>query len=493
MELKIKFLKWTTGIPVAMLNESTATKIGVNALDRVYIKTDSTHPKSLSTVVNTIVGVVGKDEIAVSLELKKTLNLRKGQKVDVSFSPVPGTLTLIKKKLGKQRLNRKEIHKIVKGVVSNTLSEAEIALFISAMYEHGMTFNETVYLIDAILETGNRLNLRSKIVVDKHSIGGIPGNRTTPLVVSICAAAGLKFPKNSSRAITTAAGTADVIGAIAEVEFPMKDLKRIVSKTNACLVWGGSLGIVPADSKIIKIEKMLKIDPHAQLLASIMSKKLAMGSNHILIDIPYGEGAKVNKQEAEKLKKDFERLGKHFHKKLKCVLTDGRQPIGNGVGPALELIDLLKILNPKEMGPADLEKKSLFLAGELLEMTGKAKRGGGMMMAQEILQSGKALKKFEEIIKAQKGSLKNISPAKFKRAVLATKSGKIVKIKNKEINSLARVTGCPVDKRSGLYLHVHLNDKVKKRAKLLTIYSQSKSRLREAVKFYEESRPIKIR
>jgi thymidine phosphorylase len=254
---------------------------------------------------------------------------------------------------------------------------------------------------------------------------------------------------------------------------------------------GGALGMVPADSKIIKVEKILKVDPDSQLLASIMAKKLAVDSKYILIDIPYGKSAKVNKTRAEYLKKQFERLGKHFKRRLKVVLTDGRQPIGNGVGPVLELLDVINILDPKKTGPEDLEKKSAFLAGELLEMTGKAKKNQGEKMAQEILCSGKAFEKFKEIIKAQKGQIKNLEPAKFRQKIKSKKSGTIKEIDNKKINALARVAGCPADKTAGIYLLRHVGDKIKKGDTLLTLYSKSKNRLNEAVKLYKKEKPIR--
>ena len=493
MELKIKLLDWSAGLPVAMLDERTAKKIGVHTKDRIFIETISGKPRKISTIIDTVKKFVGKNELIVSFELKKKLGLKSGQKVKVTLSPTPKSLIYIRKKLDKKRLTQKEIDEIIKGITNNSLSEPEIALFVSAMYENSMDMQEIVYLIRAILKTGNQINFKNKYVVDKHSIGGIPGNRTTPIIVSICASAGLIVPKTSSRAITSAAGTADVIETIAQVEFSAKELKKIVKKTNGCLIWGGGLGMVPADSKIIRIERILKIDPEAQLLASIMSKKLAVGSKYILIDIPYGKNAKVNKQQALKLKKKFEYLGKVFHKKLKVVLTEGKEPMGNGVGPALELIDVIKVLNPAEVGPEDLKEKSLFLAGELLEMTGKAKKGKGIKMAGEILDSGKAFEKFKAIIKAQKGSFKKIKLAKFRKNILAQKSGVVREINNKKINSLARMAGCPVDKFAGLEIYISVKDKVKKRNRILTIYSESKSRLKEAIKFYNKEKPIKVR
>lgn len=492
MELKVKILNWSAGIPVAMLNEGTANLIGVKTSGRISIKTLKKNSQTISTIVDTAKTLVRKNEIAISTELAERLSLVNRQRVDIDLSLSPKTLVYIKNKMNGKAYSPKEIDEIIKDITQNALSDAEIALFISAMYEKGMTWPETIYLINAMLKTGQILKWKSKFVVDKHSIGGIPGNRTTPLVVSICAAAGLTMPKSSSRAITTAAGTADVIETIAKVEFSMKELKKIVEKTGACLIWGGSLETVPADEKIITIEKMLNIDPEAQLLASIMAKKLALGAKYILIDIPYGKTAKVSKERGEDLKKKFEYLGKHFRKKLRVVLTHGDEPIGNGVGPVLEIFDILKILKRTDDRSLDLEKKSVYLAGQLFEMTGKAKKGQGEKLAKEMLDSKKALKKFSDIIHAQGGTYDHLKPAKFKKSILAKSSGKISEIDNKKINSLARIAGSPFDKAAGLYLYKHVGEKIKAGEKIITIYSESRSRLSESIKFFNSQKPIKF-
>jgi AMP phosphorylase len=492
MELKIKISNWSAGLPVVMLNEKTAKELGVHAGDRISIKTISKKPREMVTILDTTEKIVNKRELGVSVEIKKRLSLREGQKIDISLSSNPMSVNYIKKKLLGKVLIEAEIKEIIQDVVNNKLSEPEIAVFISAMYKNGMNFLETVSLIDAILYSGKKLTFKNKLVVDKHCIGGIAGNRTTPIIVTICAAGGLIFPKTSSRAITSAAGTADCIEVLAPVEFSMEQLKKIVKKTNGCLTWGGSLGMVPADSKILKVEKMLKLDPTAQLLASIMSKKLADGGKYILIDIPYGKKAKVNKNKAIYLKKQFEKLGKHFNVIVKVILTKGNEPIGNGIGPALEILDVIKVLNPKEEGPTDLEKKSLYLSGLIFEMTGKAKKGKGINLAKEILDSGKAFKKFKEIISAQKGKFKGIKLSKIFKIIHSKKSGKIKEIDNKLINELARVAGCPLDKFAGVHIQHHVGDKIKKGDELITIYAESKPRLKSALKFYHEKSPIKL-
>jgi len=491
MELIIRDSSFLAGLPVAVINKRIAKHLGVHPGDRISIKTRARNSKEISTIVDISRRNSKKEEIFVTDEIKKILSVKEGDRVEINLSPSTESLFFIKQKLKGKRLKKEEIKQIIKDVVNNVLSEAEISVFVAAMFNRGMVFEETKHLVEAILFSGNKMSFRNKFVVDKHCIGGIAGNRTSPIVVAICAAAGRIFPKTSSRAITSAAGTADCIEVLSPVEFSMKKLKLIVQKTGACLSWGGALGVVPADSKIIQIEKMLKLDPEAQLLASIISKKLAVGSKYILIDIPYGKGAKVSKRKAKILRRKFERLAVAFKVKIEVVLTSAKEPIGNGVGPALEIKDILKILRRESDCPKDLEKKSIFLAGKILEMTGTEK-GQGVEEAEEILNSGQAYKKFEEIIRAQGGKVKEIILPKTKKEIFASRGGRIRGIDNGGINELARIAGCPTDKYAGVYLHAHVGSRVKKGDKILTIYSESRIRLKEAVKNYAEKRPIKI-
>jgi len=489
MRLKIKSLKFAAGRPVAILNNETAKQLNVHVDDRILVKKGK---GSVVAVIDIAKGLIKKEEIAVSQEILKDLKAKSGERVSVELTFHPESVNLIHKKLNCIPLNEKELTKIIKDIVENALTEAEIAYFVSSIYKCGMSIKEIEYLIKAIVKTGKRLRLRGK-VADKHSIGGVAGNRTTPIVVSICSSAGLVIPKTSSRAITSAAGTADVIESIAKVEFSVPQLYKIIKKTKACLVWGGSLGLAPADDKIIQIERLLNLDPEPQLLASILAKKIAVDSKYVLIDIPYGKSAKVSKPGALRLKRKFEKIAKDFKIKLKCILTDGSHPIGKGIGPVLEIKDILSILKQTPERPLDLEKKSLMLSGIILEMTGKVKKGHGEEIAKKILTSGKAFKKFQEIIKAQGGHLNSLRLGKFSKEILSPRNGKILEIDNKKINFLARVLGCPADKGAGIYLHKNKNDKIKKQEKIMTFYAESEDKLKQAIKFYKKIEMIKIK
>jgi AMP phosphorylase len=480
MRLKIKKFHFLAGRPVCMIHEKTAASMSLHPGDRVEIINHQ--GKKIVSIVDTVIEIIRPRQIAVSSEIYETLRLRRHSYVQIELAERPRSIDLIKKKLRGKILNKQEIREIIENITKNALTEPEVAFFVAAVHLNGMNLEETKHLTQAMVESGHQMKLPGK-VVDKHCIGGIAGNRTTPIATSICASAGLIMPKTSSRAITSAAGTADVIELVAKVDYPISEMRNIINKTNACLVWGGALGLAPSDDKIIKVEKIVNIDSTAQLLASIMSKKISVGSKYILIDIPFGKSAKVTEKQAKELKKRFLQLGSKFDLHMDVVLTDGTEPVGRGIGPLWEIKDVLKVLkriNP----PKDLEEKSIFLAGKLLELSGKAKKGQGKKMAKQILDSGKAFKKFEQIIKAQEGSLYSLKEPKYSYDVIAKRTMTIKHLDNKLVNSLARFAGCPADKLAGLYLHKKKGQVAKRGEKILTIYAMSEDKLEHAKRYY---------
>ena len=261
------------------------------------------------------------------------------------------------------------------------------------------------------------------------------------------------------------------------------------------MVWGGALGLAPADDKIIQVERLIGLDPEAQLIASILSKKLAVRSKGVLIDISYGPSAKVHtKSAADKLGNRFQKIAKILRLNLEYIATDGSQPIGNGIGPVLEARDVLSVLARSPNRPLDLERRSVELAGIVLEMAKKAKKGKGKRLAKEILESGKAHEKFKQIISAQGGvvDLSRLKLGKFCRKILSPRSGRVQEINNKGIASVAKSAGCPSDKGAGVYLHVHKNHKVKKGEPLVTVYAETKDKLGFARRTFDRRLPITL-
>ena len=489
MKFKVKKLDMHTGYPfIAVLNKKDADLMDIYSLDRISIKRD--HRQVIATL-DTTEELVKRGEIGIFSETFEHLGVKKGAHVHVCLEEKPKSVEYIKKKLKGARLNDEEIFAVIKDISEDMLNEIEITYFVSGCYMHKLSHKETVALTKAMINTGEILKFNKSIVVDKHCIGGVAGNRTTPIVVSILAAAGVTVPKTSSRSITSAAGTADTIEVLCNVEFSAEKLKQIVKKTNGCLAWGGALNLAPSDDKIIRVEHPLSLDPTGQLIPSILSKKKCVSATHVLIDIPVGRGAKIEHiKDAIKLKKKFMEVAKDIDLKVKVFITNGSQPIGNGIGPALEAREGLYLLKNghEEKYHNLLKRKCLHIAGDLFELIGKAKKKEGYSYAKGILESGAAFAKFKEIINAQGGKLGNpekIKIGKFNFTFNAHKSGKIIHVDNKVINRLARIAGAPHDKGAGVYLYVHKNDLVKKGEKLFTLYSDNKERLNYAKEDYE--------
>lgn len=462
---------------MAVLYIDDAQLLNVYPGDRIELKHGR---KSVVAIVDTTTSkkLVGRGSIGIFGEVAdKLLNTKV---VQVTPVPKPKSISYIKKKLDGATLSEIEIREIIRDIVENKISEIEIAFFVAACYKNPNNIQETYELTRAMYTTGEILKPKSSLVFDKHCIGGIPANRTTPIVISICAAAGLTIPKTSSRSITSPAGTADMMEVLCNVSLPLSKMKKIVEKINACLVWGGALNLAPADDKIIVAERPLSIDAESQLIASIMAKKLSVSANHILIDIPVADDAKVTKQKGKQLKKRFEQIAKMFNVKIKVVLTDGSQPIGNGIGPSLEARDVLWVFENDPRAPQDLIKKSVELAGLVLEMANKAGKGKGKTKAQQILESGKAQEKFLAILKEQGQKVsksKDVPIARYRYDFIAGKDGKIVNIDNFLLAAVAKAAGAPSDKTAGIYIYKHIGDKLEKGEKLFTIYSASKMKL----------------
>ena len=492
MKLKVKNLNWLAGRPVAILNDKTAEKMNIFVDDRISILSK----KKIYAVVDIFSRIVGKKEIGLSFELSRILKSKNGTLVDIGASNLSDATSIIKKKMEGKELSREEILYLISEISKNNSTEAEIAYFTAAEKLNGMSEKEIVNLIKAMVKTGARLKFKNKYVADKHCIGGISGNRTTPLVISICASAGLTLPKTSSRAITSAAGTADVMETLANIDLSTKEMKEVIKKEGACLAWGGSLGLAPSDDKIIRVERLLNLDVEPQLLASILSKKISAGSKYILIDIPYGKNSKVESiKKAKELGAKFKKIGKHFKLKLKVLYTDGKEPIGNGFGPVLEMIDVLAVLQNSPEAPKDLKEKSLYLAIELMKLCGIK---DSKKKAEKILSSGEAFKKFKKIVNAQNGKddfekrVKSLKLGRYKKVIKAKRTGKIFEISNQDINSLCRILGTPDEISAGAYLHKHIG-KVSKGEPIITLYSENRRKLRDAMKFYREFKPIKIK
>ncbi|MFZ2157179.1 MAG: thymidine phosphorylase family protein [Bradyrhizobium sp.] len=419
--------------------------------------------------------LVGPDEIGLSEPAFRRFAEPSGSLATVTPAVPPESLEAVRAKIRGQTLSASEIGAIINDLIHYRYSDMEIAAFLISSASF-MTSDELLALTGAMAQAGTQLKWANPIVVDKHCIGGIPGNRTSMIVVPIVAAHGLTIPKTSSRAITSPAGTADTMEVLARVNVGADEMKAIVEACNGCLIWGGHVNLSPADDILISVERPLSLDTREQMVASIMSKKLAAGSTHLLIDLPVGPTAKLtNGIEAMRLRKLFEFVGDRFGISVEVITTDGSQPIGYGIGPVLEAQDVMAVLANDPAAPQDLREKSLRLAAHLLEYDPNLRGGTGYIRARELLDSGAALRQMQKIIDAQGRSSCRTELGTLTFDVMATSDGFVSGIDCLQLNRLARIAGAPLDQGAGIRLFKKIGDHVESGEPLYRVYAFDKS------------------
>ena len=482
MKMKAKVLGVDTGGKLmGILNKRDAAEIGVHALDKVVVSRGN---RKATVTIDTSHNYIKKGTMVFYCEIRKLLKLRSGDTVLVEPRKPLVSEQYIRKKTDNNELSYPELKAIVDDVIARNLNDLEMASFITALHINGLTLEESISFSRAMIETGKKVKF-SGTVVDKHSIGGVPGDKTSMLVVPIIAASGLTIPKTSSRSITSPAGTADRMEILAPVDLHINEIKKVVRKTKGCLVWGGSVDLAPADDLFIRIEHPLGLDP--LLLPSVMSKKKSVGCKYLVIDIPTGSGAKIkNKEDAEKLANDFIVIGNSMGIKVDCAVTRGDQPVGCAVGPALEAREALEVLmNLKKddtVRVSDVFDKATSIAGVLLGMSGK----GNKKIAELMIKSGKAEKKLREVIEAQGGDPKvvpeDISVGPHKFSVKSMAGGIVSGISNSALVDVCRSAGTPNARGAGILLNKKISDVVKKGDVLFTIYAEKHQKLNAAVR-----------
>ena len=472
------------GRNIAILDNETAGFMGVHSSDRVKI---TCRNKSAIAIVN-VASDFPLNFIGLYEEIQKKLCVEDGESVDVQSAEVPESLRYVQAKIRGERLRENEINTIVKDVVERHLSDVELAALVTALSIHGLSMDEIEALSKAMVKTGSTLNLNKKPILDKHSVGGIPGDKTTILIVPIIAAAGFTIPKSSSRAVTSAAGTADRVEILCPVNLTISEIKEAVKKTNGCMVWGGALELAPADDIFIQVEYPLAIDP--LLLPSIMSKKKAIGATHLVVDIPTGRGAKIKTiGEAQALANDFIDLGKRLGITVQCAVTFGEQPVGKAIGPTLEAREALSTIMGN--GPPDLKEKATGLAGLLFEMLGIK---DGKQKAERIIKSGDAERKLRDIIAAQGGNPRvkpeDIKVGPEKAEVISDQNGGVLWVNNEDVARVAREAGAPKEKAAGVLLKAKLGEHIKKGGVLFEIYAERNMKLEAALKLAYKLKPV---
>ncbi len=492
VELIAKKIDLEAGENTVILNKREAESLGLRSQSRVKVIKDN---ESAVAIVETSLTLVEEDEIGVLHRVSGRINANTGDVLKVVPTKRPESIDHIREKLEGKELSEHAIKEIISDITERRLSDIELSAYVSGVYANGMNLRETKDLTLAMIETGETIEFDKHPIFDHHSIGGVPGNKITLLIVPIVAAAGLMIPKTSSRAISSAGGTADIFEVLADVTLSLNEIKKITEEIGGTIAWGGGVNLAPSDDLIIRAEYPLRIDPYSQVLASVLSKKKATGAEYLVMDIPVGPDTKVKDlDKGRRYARDFVTLGEEIGINVRCALSYGGQPIGRTVGPAIEAKEALQALEGKEV-PTSLIEKSLEIAGMILEFGGIGEKNG-KDKARSILESGKALDKMKEIIENQRGdpdiTSDTVPVGGHTAHIYAKEEGYVGTVNNHTIIEIVRCAGGPYHKGAGIYLKKKRGDKVEKGEILMTIYSENTGKLEEAVKLAKHSAPMSI-
>jgi thymidine phosphorylase len=459
---------------------------GFAALTRVLVRSGS---RELVATLNVVTGDwLALDVAALSEAAWTALQPAPDAGADFSHPEPPASTPALRAKVFGQRLNDSDFLGLMRDTVDNRLSDIELAAFVTSCAGERLDHQETIGLTRAMVAVGQRIDWGGGTVLDKHCVGGLPGNRTTPIVVAIVAAAGHRIPKTSSRAITSPAGTADTMEVMAPVMLDLAAMRRVVEQENGCIVWGGNVRLSPADDVLIRVERPLDFDSDGQLVASVLSKKVAAGSSHVLIDMPIGPTAKVRSAAAaDALEARMRVTADAMGMTLAIARTDGRQPVGYGIGPALEARDVLAVLRGAADAPVDLRERALDLAGALLNIAPGSRANAGRAQAEALLQSGAALQKFLAICEAQ-GGFREPVVASHVQPILSLQGGVVDSVDNRRLAKLAKLAGAPASPGAGIDCRVRIGDTLHVGEPLFNVYAQTPGELGYALE-YAASQP----
>ena len=476
--------------PIVLMHADCPVARSEGFAARAQVQLSAGGRSALATLYQVSTDIVAIDEVGLSETVWHRLGVADGSEVIVRHPQPLESMSFVRAKVYGHRLDSDRLGTIIKDMVAERYSDVQLAAFITAFSSQPAQLAEMVALTRAMVSAGDRLTWPGAPIVDKHSVGGLPANRTTPIIVAIVAAAGLVIPKTSSRAITSPAGTADAMETMAPVDLDIPAMRRVVESEGGCVVWGGRVCLSPADDILIRVERALELDSPAQLVASVLSKKIAAGSTHVLLDLPVGPTAKVRtEEEAVELGAYLMAVAAEFGLKVRARPSDGSQPVGFGLGPALEARDVLAVLRRNCGLPEDLRARATSLAGALLELGGAETEGGGEAVAAEILADGRALQKFMDICEAQ-GGFREPPIAPLRHIIEAPAAGSLSSIDNRRLARVAKLAGAPRSQSAGLELHVKLGARIERGQPLMTLHGESSGELEYALAFADANPDI---
>jgi thymidine phosphorylase len=458
---------------------------GFQALTRLTVSYNSKSIIAALFVTND--GLLQEGEISLSESAARKLEVAENDFLDVSHTEPLHSMSYVRSKLYGNALDQQAFNEIIRDIADEKYSNIFLSSFVASCSGDNMSMEEICFLTKAMVDAGNKMYWGKGVIADKHCIGGLPGNRTSMIVVPIVASLGIAIPKTSSRAITSPAGTADTMEVLTNVNLSLEEMRKVVEKENGCIAWGGAMKLSPADDIIIRVEKALDIDSEGQMIASILSKKIAAGSTHCVIDIPVGPTAKVRSMDsAIQLALRLKDIADFIELKTQVIFSDGLQPVGFGIGPSLEARDVLAVLQNKASAPADLKERAVRIATEIVRLVWNLPEQGAHDLVMEKLNHGTAYKKLISICEAQ-GGFREPQTAKHSQTIEAEYDGTVSAIDNRKLAMLAKLAGAPDATEAGIDFRVQLKEKVERGQPLFTIYANSPGELQYACDYYRNN------
>lgn len=407
---------------------------------------------------------------------------------------------VIEKKRNGQELSQSEIQFLIEGYTNGTIPDYQMSAFAMAVYFQGMTKEERVYLTEAMVQSGDQIDLSGieGIKVDKHSTGGV-GDTTTLVLAPLVAALGVPVAKMSGRGLGHTGGTIDKLESVPgfHVEITNDQFLRLVN-TNKIAVIGQSANLTPADKKLYALRDVTAtVDSIPLIASSIMSKKIAAGADAIVLDVKTGSGAFMKSlEEAEELAKAMVEIGNGVGRKTKAIISDMSQPLGFAIGNALEVKEAIDTLRGE--GPEDLHELCLTLGSHMVTLAGKASTlEEARAMLEEVMQNGKALETFKTFLASQGGDASvvdapsRLPTAAYQIEVPAKQSGYVAEITAEEIGIAAMMLGAgritkesKIDLAVGVVLHKKVGDAVNQGEALVTIHSNTEQAAEVIEKIY---------
>jgi len=473
------------GHRTVFMNEQMLKDMDLSPLDRVEISSVTDMGRKVIASIHPFVH--GQDKVGLSKETADDLGVQVEGFISIKAADRPDSLSIIKDRMGGMELTGESMMSVVGDILDDTLSHLEVGQLLGSFYRSDLSMAELYGLTKYLSESGDTYDWGGGLVAGKGDTFPVPGNGTTPIIVAIVASLGVKMPCLDMRALQTPSSSVDTMEVMSRVDLDLPSIRKVVEARKGCIALSDDLYLAPAEKKLRAMRAASGTDPESVITASLVARNLSLGCRYLIVDMPIGMETRYSSIGlANQLSQRLTKLAARFGLRTAVELTYGDEPIGNGIGPALEARDVLKVLMNRPDAPVDLMEASLLLTGKLIDLMGQElfgadhRPGDGIEIAKEKLRSGTALGSFKGMIEAQGGNPdtrpENITVSPFLVEIRSLKEGQLVDYDTRVVNKIARIAGAPQFKGSGIEFYRKARDMVRRNELLLNVHAASEER-----------------